>query len=502
MRKIFEIKNLKKIIKNNKKKIVLCHGVFDVLHHGHIKYFEEAKKRGDILIVSITDDKFVNKGFGRPYFKFKIRAETIAALSVVDYVCKSPKESSVEVIQFLKPHIYCKGQDYKDKKKDLTKNIYLEKKAVEKYGGSLVIVETPMQSSSKIINSQYDLFSKDQKKDIFSIKKSFASKDIIESIKDLKSKKILIIGEIIIDEYIFCETLGKSGKEPFLVVNKKRTERYLGGSAAIAMNLSDFCKKIDLVSYVGSKNRETKFIKKNLNKNIKSFLIRKNNSPTIVKRRYIESSERNKMLGVYSINDSYLNKPEENKIINYLKSKLKLYDLVIVADYGHGLITKNIANIILKKSKYTSLNAQINSANIGHHSLNKYKSLDSVVINVNELKHEMRTKSDNFYIPGKQLMTRMSIDNLIVTKGRAGAVFLSKDNKIFEVASYAKEIVDKIGAGDCLFAFVSLFLSAKFDKHLSLFLASLAAGKNVETVGNSDYIKSIDLFKIINYSLK
>ena len=188
MSKIFEIKDLKKIIKNNKKKTVLCHGVFDVLHHGHIKYFEEAKKKGEILIVSITDDKFVNKGFGRPYFKFKIRAETIAALSVVDYVCKSPKESSVEVIQFLKPHIYCKGQDYKDKKKDLTKNIYLEKKEVEKYGGSLVTTETPMQSSSKIINSQYDLFNNDQKKDISSIKKNFAPQDIIESIKDLKSK--------------------------------------------------------------------------------------------------------------------------------------------------------------------------------------------------------------------------------------------------------------------------------------------------------------------------
>ena len=384
----------------------------------------------------------------------------------------------------------------------MTKNIYLEKKAVEKHGGSLIIVDTPMQSSSKIINSQYDLFSKDQKKDILSIKKSFSSKDIIESIKNLKSKKVLIIGEIIIDEYAFCETLGKSGKESFLVVNKKKTERYLGGSAAIAMNLSDFCKKIDLVSYVGVKNSETNFIKKNLNNNIKPFLISKNNSTTIIKRRYIESSERNKMLGVYSLNDSYLNKPEETKIINYLKKKLKFYDLVIVADYGHGLITKNIANLILKKSKFTSLNAQINSANTGHHSLNKYKSLDCVVINLNELKHETRIRSDNFFTPGKQLMDRMSINNLIVTKGRGGAVFLSNDKKTFEVTSYAKEIVDKIGAGDCLFGFVSLFLSAKFDKHLSLFLASLAAGKNVETMGNRDYIKFIDLIKTINYCLK
>jgi rfaE bifunctional protein kinase chain/domain/rfaE bifunctional protein nucleotidyltransferase chain/domain len=502
MNKIFEIKKLKKILKNNKKKIVLCHGVFDVLHHGHIKYFEESKKNGEVLIVSITDDKFVNKGFGRPYFNFKIRAETIASLSVVDYVCKSPKESSVEVIKNLKPHFYCKGQDYRDKKKDLTKNIYLEKKAVEKYGGSLVITQTPMQSSSKIINSHYRLFNQDQEKNISNIKKNFECAEIIKSIKDLKSKKILVIGEIIIDEYVFCETLGKSGKEPFLVVNKKKTENYLGGSAAIAMNLSDFCKKIDLVSYIGSKNSKIKFIKKNLNKNIKSYLIKKNNSTTVIKRRYIESSERNKMLGVYSLNDSYLNKSEESKIVNYLKNKLKSYDLVIVADYGHGLITKNIASLIIKNSKYISLNAQINSANTGHHSLDKYTSLDIVVINLNELKHETRNRDNNFYISGKQLMARMNLDNLIVTKGRAGAAFLSKDKKTFEVASYAKEVVDKIGAGDCLFAFASLFLAAKFDRYLSLFLASLAAGKNVEMMGNSNYIKSIDLIKTINYCLK
>jgi rfaE bifunctional protein kinase chain/domain/rfaE bifunctional protein nucleotidyltransferase chain/domain len=503
MSKIFEIKDLKKIIKNNKKKTVLCHGVFDVLHHGHIKYFEEAKKKGDILIVSITDDKFVNKGFGRPYFKFQIRAETIAALSVVDYVCKSPKESSVEVIEFLKPHIYCKGQDYKDKKKDLTKNIYLEKKAVEKYGGSLVIVETPMQSSSKIINSQSSIFKEEQKKDINYIKKNFNYEKIQKDINRLKFKKVLIVGEIIIDRYVFCETFGKSGKEPFLTANMLKTEKYLGGSGAVAMNLSNFCKNIDLVSYIGSKNNELSFINKKLNKNIRSFFVKKNNSSTVIKTRYIDFDERQKMLGVYSINDEYLSENEEKKIIKYLNKNLSTYDLVIVADYGHGLITRNIANLIMKKSKYISLNAQKNSSNSSHYSLEKYKNLDSLSINLNELKNEMKSRSMDLDIMGRNLIKKMNINDLVITSGRAGAAIISNKKKdSIKVASYAEDIVDKIGAGDCLFALVSLFLSSSFDKKLSLFLASLAAGMNVEKMGNSSYLDKIKFLNTIKYILK
>lgn len=102
---------LKKLKKKNK--IVLCHGVFDIIHHGHIKYFEEAKKNGDILVVSLTADEFVNKGPGRPYFNFKFRSETLEAIQTIDYICKSNFETSLKVIKSIKPDFYCKGLDYR-----------------------------------------------------------------------------------------------------------------------------------------------------------------------------------------------------------------------------------------------------------------------------------------------------------------------------------------------------------------------------------------------------
>ena len=127
---------LKKKLK--KKKIVLCHGVFDLLHIGHINYLESAKKFGDILIVSITSDKFVNKGPGRPYFSEYKRAKMLLSLKIVNYVIINDSLTAENIIKVVKPSFYAKGPDYKDNKNDITKNIYKEVALVKKYKGKII----------------------------------------------------------------------------------------------------------------------------------------------------------------------------------------------------------------------------------------------------------------------------------------------------------------------------------------------------------------------------
>ena len=121
--KILSLENLKKIIdskKNRGKRVALCHGVFDLLHLGHLVHFKESKSLGDILVVSITSDNFVNKGPGKPVFKDHQRASAVAALEIVDYVVINNQQTSIKILQSVKPHFYCKGPDYKDQSKDLT----------------------------------------------------------------------------------------------------------------------------------------------------------------------------------------------------------------------------------------------------------------------------------------------------------------------------------------------------------------------------------------------
>ena len=164
--KIFYPDILKKILikKIKNKKVVLCHGVFDLLHFGHIKHFEEAKNYGDILVVSITPDKFVNKGPSRPMFNEDIRMKSLAALEIIDYVTINDSVSAVNIIKKLKPNFYCKGPDYKDHKKDVTKNINKEKEAIKSCKGKIVYTSGETFSSGSIINKYSDKLDTDTKK--------------------------------------------------------------------------------------------------------------------------------------------------------------------------------------------------------------------------------------------------------------------------------------------------------------------------------------------------
>ena len=140
-------------------------------------------------------------------------------------------------------------------------------------------------------------------------------------IDDFKKIKVLIVGETIIDQYIFCEALGKSGKEPILVLRDIKTEEYLGGAAALARHVSPFCDNITLLSMVGEKSEYLQQIKKKLPKNINFKYIKKENSPTILKRRFLDHVNKNKVLGVYKINDEILPKKQDKLFYNILDRK-------------------------------------------------------------------------------------------------------------------------------------------------------------------------------------
>ena len=135
--------------KNSNKKIVLVHGVFDITHLGHLEYFKEAKSYGNILVVSVTSDKFVNKGLNRPYFNLKNRMNLLAEFSIIDYVVPSNSPSSIKVIKALKPNYYIKGPDYKIKENDNAQNLLKEEREVKKHGGKLKFTSGKIYSSTK-----------------------------------------------------------------------------------------------------------------------------------------------------------------------------------------------------------------------------------------------------------------------------------------------------------------------------------------------------------------
>ncbi len=503
--KIFQTSEIVKKIKNlrNKKKIIgLCHGTFDLIHVGHIKHFKSSKKNCDFLIVSITKDEFIKKGPKRPFFNEKLRMETLAELSSIDAVILAQGPTAENIIKIVKPNIYFKGPDYKKHKNDLSKKIKTEIKLVNKYKGKIFYTSDEKFSSSNIINENFNVLSEDQKKLIKYIKDNFSLFDIKTVIESFKNIKPLIIGETILDQYYFCEALGKSGKDPFLAFREIYNEKYLGGTGLIARNLSSFCKKIYFLSSIGEKKEHINYIKKKLPKNINLSFLQKKNSPTIIKKRFLDINTKSKLFGVYDLNDELISETDEKKFIKFFYNDTKNSDLTIIADYGHGIMTKKIINNIKSKTKFLAANVQINAANKSYHSFNNYKNTDCIIINETELRSEMRNREDKINTLIKKLSKKLSLKYLAVTRGAKGIIlYESKTNKFYTSPAFELNAIDKIGAGDTVLSILSICIFKKIDLNLALFISSLAAALSVRVIGNKSAITKENLLKYILHTL-
>jgi len=503
MKKIFQINeitnHLKKIKKN--KKIVLCHGVFDLVHYGHILHFQSAKKHGDYLVVSITKDKFIKKGPGKPLFNSEIRMKFLSSLEIIDCVIESKTASSIDILNLVKPNVYVKGPDYKRLKDDKSKKIILEKKAVEKYGGKIKFTNDETYSSSSIINSTGLLFDEDQRKFLNQIKAKFGVDYILKKINDFKKIEVLVLGELIFDNYIYGDVIGKAGKEPHLVIDTKKNEYYVGGGGAIVRHLQTFVKKINFISNFGGEVMLSKIINKSFLKNV-SF---KNVKPypkfySIIKSRYVDMSSGYKMFGAYKLPA----KPDRNYNKLFQKEVKKTINknmLVIIADYGHQLLFLNSKKNYLEKAKCIAVNCQINSSSIGSHNISKYKKADILIINEAELRFEEKNQTSEIETILKNFSRKLRIKNIILTRGKKGSIYF-KNNKFYYCPAFAVKSVDKVGAGDAMLSLCSLAKYLNLEPELILLIGSLAASISVQTSGNKDSVNYFELTNLLEYILK
>lgn len=504
-KKIVPISTLKKILSKKKYKSSLVHGVFDVLHIGHKRYFEEAKSFSDILIVSITVDKFVNKGPSRPIFNHNLRAEMLSSLACVDFIVLSENETAVNIINQLKPSFYVKGDDYKDLKKDLSKNIYKEKAAVEKNNGKMIFTDDIQFSSSNIINNFYkpETILSEIKK--LKLNSKELSEKCMSSLSKISSLKIAIIGEIIIDEYIFSKEMDKPSKENIHAVNYLNKEKYLGGVMAIAKNLSEFCNKIDVFSAGNFTSNEANFVR-SINKdcpNVKTYL-EKSDFQTIKKTRILDDDKK-KIFEIYK-KKGISNFKESKEFINTINNKFKSYDLVILCDFGHGFFNRNIYDLISKNSKSISINSQTNSDNRGFNLITKYKKADLVCIDEPEIRLALSDRTSTFKNLAEKLAKKFTFNTLVITRGNSGISIFKRlsSKKLKDVSLSAFELnpVDTIGAGDAVLGIASLLASKKIDIEVIAFLGNIFGALATKYLGHSSSIKKKDVIKAVTYSLK
>jgi len=502
-KKILSLDHLEKKLADLRKKgkrVVLCHGVFDLMHPGHILYFQAAKKEGDILVVTITPDPYVNKGPHRPVYNSRLRLESIAALECVDYVALNAWPTAIKTILKLRPHVYAKGQDYANAASDLTGQIKNEMAAVKKVGGRTVFTHEQMFSSSNLINRFFSAFPPATQEYLNTFRKRYSADHVLSLLKNLSGLRVLVIGEAILDQYYYCQPLGKSPKETIVASKFLSEENFAGGSVAIANHLAGLCGKVTLLSPIGREPTYQKFFRNKMLDNVR-FIPLENDRPTIVKRRYVEPNYLTKMFEIQHLDDTPLPPAIEQTAVDILRRELYKHDLVILADYGHGFLTERLRNEIASMSKYLCVNTQTNSANLGFNPVTKYQNIHFVAIDEPELRMALRTKYGDVKEMATELRHQVKAEVLLVSRGPNGSVVIT-NNGMYETPVMSTRVIDRTGAGDALYAVTSPCVYKEVPPEVIGFVGNCAGAIAVETVCNREPINPIVLSQFITGALK
>lgn len=489
-------------LKKKGKKVVLCHGVFDLVHLGHIRHFNLAKKEGDILVVTVTKDRWVKRGPGRPVFNASLRAETLASLSVTDYVAVVDEPTAITAIKVLKPDVYIKGAEYRDKEKDLTGKIIEEENAIRSVGGRLAFTDDITFSSSHLINNYLDVFPPRTFRYLKALGKRYSVDLILGSLNNLKNLKALVIGDTIIDEYHYCFPMGKSSKEPIVVNRYLSEEMFAGGALATANNVASICRRVDLLTVLGARKSFEDFIRSRLSANIRPIFFTRPDTETTVKRRFVSQGRNTKLFEICYMDDSYIAKAQETTIIKQLEKTIKGYDVVIISDFGHGLMTSRIIEFLSREAKFLAINVQTNSANIGFNLVTKYSRANVVCIDEMELRFASHDRFSDVRALSKKVYKQINCDYIIATRGEAGSLSYSKKDGFCETPAFSYRVVDAIGAGDAFFAFIAPCFASGMPQDMVSFIGNAVGSLAVQIVCNREPVQFDNLGKFITRLLK
>lgn len=327
------------------------------------------------------------------------------------------------------------------------------------------------------------------------IKKRFDLNNLKQLVEKLKEIKVLIIGDTIIDKYVFVQPKGRAVKDPILSVEFINEESYAGGILAIANHISTFVDNIKLVTLLGDKKSKSEFIKKNIDPKIELKFFTKENAPTTLKKRYIDSYRKNKLFKMEKINDKPISESLTKEITDYLNNELEKFDLIIVGDFGHGFINGKIRHVLEEKSKFLSINVQTNSSNMGYNYITNYKRAEFISMNESELRLPLMKRFDDVDTIIKEFHKKFKYNKFLVTLGKNGSV-LFDDAKIYKAPILIKTVVDTVGSGDASFAISSLFSFLNVENELITFFSNCAGGIISNVSGNEE---SITKEKLLNF---
>lgn len=457
-------------MKKNKKKIFVS-GNFNVLHPGHINLLKFAKNLGDKLIVGVISKKIAKvDGLNSDIS----RVEILKSINFIDKVLIVNNSLEKTLIKE-KPNIIVKGKEH-----EIEDNI--ENEILKKIDAKIIF------NSGRPNSSYYTSFLKNDTTNI-KIQKKFlkdhkmSPKNLLNLVKKFSKLKVLVIGDLILDEYISCLPIGMSHEDPTIVLNPTSSKKFIGGAGIVAAHSASLGAQVNLISVVG-KDSNRYFSKKKLDEySVNHVLITDNVRPTILKQRFITKNKTH--LKVSFLNQSSIDLSIQKKILsNFRKLKSKI-DLLVFADFNYGCLPQTLVEQIIHESKNEKILITADSqssSQVGN--ILRFKSLDLITPTEREGRIALQNNDDGLIILADKLKNACSSKNIILTLGSSGILMYDDSTDRDRLPTFNLNPIDVAGSGDSLYITAAMTLALKGNIWSAGYLGSLAASVQSDRIGN------------------
>lgn len=481
------------------RRIVQSHGIFDLVHPGHVCHLEEAKALGDVLIVSVTDDRHVQKGPGRPYFTEQLRLRTLAALACVDYVVLVPFPGAIEAIERIRPHVFCRGKEYEDAEYDTSGALEAETRAVAAVGGELRFVGAIKHSSTRLLNLYFDHLGAPVKEFCNALAGRYTRKDFVEAVERFATLKVLVVGETIFDRYASVRVQGLTSKNRIISGRFLERETHCGGALAAFRHVRQFTPHVRYLSVAGPEPWVDALLREEVGP-AGDLVLRDPAYTSIVKERFVEprrdGQELNKLFAVNYLDPAPLDGALLDRFEARLTETMAKCDAVLLLDFGHGLMVSRLREQVQDRARFLALNCQTNSNNHGFNILSRqYRRADAFTLDEQELLLVAGRREVDFAAELAALRQGMKARYGWLTRGPVETIGLAESEPVCLCPPLETDIVDTVGAGDAFFSVAALAAVAGLPVELGTFLGQLAGAQAVRIVGNARPIAKETLVK-------
>ncbi len=468
----------------NTDNIVLCYGHFDLIHPGHLRYLQYAKTLANNLVVALMSDKELNGENQKSYLEDE-RAESVANLQIVDHVIVLNNELTLDcLIDIVKPKVLVLGKEFEQNQSE---QINLAVNAVKNHGKVVFHAgETHYFNANLLFKNVADI-EVNSKNQLNKICKNYkiTLRDIQKKLSNFSNSELVVIGDTIVDNYVACDAIGMSAEAPVLVVKELENREFIGGAAIVASHVAALGAKCHYISVVGEDDQSNMVSKSLIGQNIGIDLIVDESRPTTYKTRYMVENQ--KLFRVSRIKDHKISAEIEQKIIDKLTVLAPNIDGILVSDFIYGVITQNILDVIIKLSKQFNIKLYGDlqcSSQAG--KVSKFSDFDLITPTEKESRIALDDNESGIEWLATTLLKNTNSKNMLMKLGSDGFIAYSKnliDRQDFPALSVNP--VDVTGAGDSLFAVMSVSLSSGANLIEASVIGTCMASLAVKDIGNT-----------------